>query len=159
MTLLCGDCGENKTADKFHKSDIRKTKPSVCKPCSNARLYAVRAKWSAERWAHEKKLARAPHRVAKLAAYRKTPRYLQTQQAGVERYRKAKPGIQRAHKAVNRALKSGKLVRPNHCEQCPSDTHLDAHHNDYNYPLKVVWLCRKCHSDWHVNNTPIYCEE
>ncbi len=52
----------------------------------------------------------------------------------------------RAHHKVFRAVKSGKLVRPSHCQQC-GNTHsrIEAHHADYSRALDVTWLCRPCH--------------
>lgn len=40
------------------------------------------------------------------------------------------------------------IKRP--CEKCgaPSD---HKHHEDYDRPLDVVWLCRKCHIQLHVD--------
>jgi hypothetical protein len=32
------------------------------------------------------------------------------------------------------------------CENCHEDKPLDKHHPDYSKPLKIEWLCRKCHS-------------
>ena len=26
---------------------------------------------------------------------------------------------------------------------------VEAHHNDYNKPLEIRWLCRNCHREWH----------
>jgi len=61
---------------------------------------------------------------------------------------------QRARSAVKRAIKSGKLTRPNRCENCghyyPPSYKLQAHHEDYNKPLDVVWLCIRCHKREHT---------
>lgn len=48
---------------------------------------------------------------------------------------------------VRDALKSGKLIKSTHCEVCGVENHkLDAHHEDYEKPLEVVWCCRTpCH--------------
>jgi hypothetical protein len=57
---------------------------------------------------------------------------------------------QRAWNAVARALKSGDLVRPNNCERCDMICRPDAHHDDHNKPLVVMWLCSVCHSCRHM---------
>ena len=41
------------------------------------------------------------------------------------------------------------------CEKCSSKVLLEAHHHDYNLPLEVTFLCKQCHEDWHINNTPL----
>jgi len=51
-----------------------------------------------------------------------------------------------AKEAARTAHKQGKLQKPLFCEQCGKDRPLDRHHPDYKKPLKIVWLCRKCHS-------------
>lgn len=53
---------------------------------------------------------------------------------------------------VNYALKCGKIAKTP-CEICGEERAF-AHHDDYGEPLKVRWLCRKCHEEWHKNNTP-----
>jgi hypothetical protein len=58
-----------------------------------------------------------------------------------------------AHSAVQRALKSGRLVRPTACARCGAAdsplrdgrSGLHAHHADYGRPLDVEWLCVTCH--------------
>lgn len=53
-----------------------------------------------------------------------------------------------AHAAVRVALRQGKLRRGK-CEQCGS-LRCDAHHDDYTQPLKIRWLCRRCHQRLHA---------
>src|SRR6266850_1011440 len=47
--------------------------------------------------------------------------------------------------AINRALASGKLVRPNRCSRCKKKCKPEAHHPDYKKKLEVIWLCGPCH--------------
>jgi hypothetical protein len=55
----------------------------------------------------------------------------------------------RAHAAVAYALKIGKLVKPDACEQCGrQDSKLEAAHHDYDKKLDVKWLCVGCHRSW-----------
>ena len=44
------------------------------------------------------------------------------------------------------AYEKGKLHKPLFCERCGCNKALERHHPDYSKPLKVVWVCRKCHS-------------
>jgi ribosomal protein S27AE len=53
-----------------------------------------------------------------------------------------------AHNAVARALKKGLLV-PQPCSKCSSEVTV-AHHEDYDKPLDVVWLCQACHKKRHI---------
>lgn len=54
---------------------------------------------------------------------------------------------QRSHKAVGNAIKNGTLVRLP-CERCGNEKSL-AHHEDYDKPLDVMWLCQPCHKQRH----------
>jgi len=53
-----------------------------------------------------------------------------------------------AHNAVARALKKG-LIVPQPCSRCNSEVTV-AHHEDYDKPLDVVWLCQACHKQRHI---------
>lgn len=51
-----------------------------------------------------------------------------------------------AHKMVSYAVKLGLIKKPEKCEKCLEIyPNLDGHHNDYDKPLEVLWICRKCH--------------
>lgn len=51
---------------------------------------------------------------------------------------------------VNKAIKQGKLTRPKQCFLCErNNLKINAHHNDYDKPLEVEWLCNRCHIRKH----------
>lgn len=56
--------------------------------------------------------------------------------------------IYAAHAIVSRALRTGELT-PKPCEVC-GESRVDAHHDDYDEPLAVRWLCRRHHQQWHA---------
>jgi len=47
------------------------------------------------------------------------------------------------------AVSSGKIIRPSTCSKCGSDSEIEGHHEDYNKPLDVMWLCIPCHGKEH----------
>ena len=51
---------------------------------------------------------------------------------------------------VNHAIASGKLVRPDTCESCKEKKFVEAHHEDYNRPFKIDWVCKECHTQLHT---------
>ncbi len=74
-------------------------------------------------------------------------------------YRGGKRASGRVHDIVELALERGILIRPVLCEcgKAPTfkngRTAIQSHHDDYNKPLEVRWLCQSCHHEWHKNNT------
>ena len=66
-----------------------------------------------------------------------------------KRYRQEHPEREAAYRAVRRALRAGRLAKPPKCQGCGCRTELHAHHEDYEQPLNVVWLCARCHAEHH----------
>ena len=60
---------------------------------------------------------------------------------------KEDPIKKRARNAIAGAIRYGRLSRPP-CEVC-GDTPAQAHHDDYERPLDVRWLCRLHHERVH----------
>lgn len=60
---------------------------------------------------------------------------------------KSNPEKVRAHAAVRRAVKTGKLVKGG-CVDCGMER-VHAHHDDYSKPLEVLWLCPMHHAKRH----------
>lgn len=54
---------------------------------------------------------------------------------------------QKAHSAVAKALRNGELLRLP-CERCGNEKSV-AHHDDYDFPLAITWLCQPCHKQRH----------
>lgn len=53
-----------------------------------------------------------------------------------------------ARSAVLRAIRRGDLVRKP-CEVCGSELRVEGHHDNYDKPLEVRWLCREHHMEEH----------
>lgn len=51
---------------------------------------------------------------------------------------------------ARRAVKDGRLSRPDSCESCGKSCVPQGHHDDYTKPLNVRWLCSQCHSLVHA---------
>lgn len=51
-----------------------------------------------------------------------------------------------AHNAVKKAIKRGRLVRPETCSDCGQKSErIEAHHEDYSRRWDIEWLCQPCH--------------
>lgn len=75
-------------------------------------------------------------------------------------------GQKRAGHLVEKAIKKGIIIPSKVCEVCGAvktfrdgRSGIQAHHDDYNKPLEVRWLCQKCHHEWHKNHKAKEIEE
>jgi len=71
-----------------------------------------------------------------------------------------------AQNLLETAIQQGVIQRKTHCESCGDTgtfkdgrTKIQGHHDDYNKPLDVRWLCQKCHHEWHKKNKPVERKE
>ena len=58
------------------------------------------------------------------------------------------PERRKALGAVGHGIRDGKLFKKS-CMVCGTTTNVQAHHQDYNKPLDVQWLCSKHHCALH----------
>ena len=70
-----------------------------------------------------------------------------------------------AEKIAQRLIARGGIT-PTPCEVCGDDPRgadgrrlVHAHHDDYNYPDRVRFLCQRCHHEWHKHNRAIERKE
>ena len=52
----------------------------------------------------------------------------------------------KAWTSVRLAVLRGELAKPEKCSVCKgTEPRIEAHHEDYDKPLQVIWLCSPCH--------------
>lgn len=145
----------NRRWREAHKEQIKEynNRPEV-KARTKARAAAYRKRYYAEnklmvREAHLKYLASHQEEMKEARArYRQSDSYKSYQKEQREKFRKEI----NARAKVYSSLKNKKLKKEP-CEICGAEA--VAHHDDYNKPLMVRWLCPKHHSEWHAHNEPI----
>ncbi len=76
-------------------------------------------------------------------------------------YRGGELADDKAQGMAEKAIARGILI-PEPCEICGANgvmkdgrNEVQAHHDDYNQPLEVRWLCQAHHHEWHKTNKPI----
>lgn len=132
MRIICIRCDGAKEADDFY----RQTSGSLDKTCKICRCALVRARRKENPKVQEYDRNRGS---------RQAPGYLKA-------WRAKYPKKYKAHSAVNYAIRSGVLTNPGNCVECASDFAVEAHHDDYDFPLTVRWLCAVCHKRWHAEH-------
>lgn len=77
-------------------------------------------------------------------------------------YRGGTTADDHAQNILEQAIENGTVKRQTVCQVCGDSgtfvngrTKIQAHHADYNKPLDVMWLCQKCHYEWHKSNKAI----
>lgn len=133
----CRDCGEKKVLAEFPSHpNMSDGHLNSCKACRSQYMRLRRINES--------------EAFAEIDRARKDdPRRIKQRREWKARYKEKYPEKMRAHAAVGRAVKRGSLiVQP--CEVCGTECDVQAHHEDYEQPLDVRWLCRTHHKEEHA---------
>lgn len=151
----CQKCGESKPrADFYPHPKAADGLLSKCKTCHKRDVRENRALKADKYKEYEKSRAPAPHRVSARSEYQATPEGKEAIRRAKRKFDRERPEQRKANFAVSNAIRDKRLLR-GPCEVCGS-LKVQGHHDDYNKPLDVRWLCVKHHNEWHKNNTPIY---
>jgi len=94
------------------------------------------------------------NRILKIEYYRSYDRERGSRQSKeyLSKYREKYPKKYKSHNMVNNAIRDGRLKKEDSCQNCRSKLYIHAHHDDYNFPLSIRWLCAICHNEWHEKN-------
>ena len=138
-SIPCIKCDVSKPLNYFYDSTIRKSNlTGECKKCVRARVNVSN---------------KQSHRVT----FYSSESGKQLARDKFQRYLSKYASRHAVRIATNLAVLRGELIKSEECEEClDAESRIQAHHDNYNKQLDVRWLCIKCHSTWHHNNTPIY---
>lgn len=128
---LCRVCLEEKPLSDFYAmKNMKSGHMSKCKECFKKEMHAARER--------------------NIEHYREYDRNRGSRMTNddLRKQRALHPHWTRAHNAVNKAVRSGKLIKKP-CEVCGA-FFVHAHHPDYSKPLEVVWLCPLHHRQVHA---------
>lgn len=131
----CFKCGQQKPVDDFYRHpQMGDGRLGKCKECTkrdvSTNYAAKRDRYS--QYEHDRNKSQS--RREKRLQYQRN-------------HRRKFPEKDKARRMVARAVKSGKLLRPNFCGCCGRFGQVQAHHTDYSKPLDVIWVCFVCHRE------------
>lgn len=145
-TYQCKSCERKKSANDFYVSNLTR-----CKECVKASVRANRAAraeyyraYDRKRYRDDPKRKEAARRSAASDAGKRS------RDRATAWSRENEPEKWKARNAVSNAIRDGKLERGTECYFCGGDERLQAHHEDYQHYLDIVWLCASCHGKLHT---------
>lgn len=131
----CFKCKTVKPLSDFYKhSRMADGHVNKCKECNKNDVTANRNKNIEKFRAYDRARAKEPERI-------KASREV------IRAWREEDSRRVLAHSSVARAIRNGSLVRQP-CVRC-GEAKSVAHHEDYDKPLEVMWLCQPCHKQRH----------
>lgn len=153
MSKQCFKCLRELSIDQFYKHKaMADGHLNKCKECAKRDVLEHRAANLNEIREYDRERGRLQHRVeARREYYERTkndPSTIAVQEASNARWKSENPMRRKAHEAVNNAVRDGRLEKLP-CEKCGSEDRVHGHHEDYNKPLEVTWMCPTCHGARH----------
>ena len=160
--IRCSKCEVPKTPEDFSPDSRRRTgRASMCKSC---RAELQRLRYHEDPSADKKKSHEWKRANPEKSREHNREYYLRNAEEckALRRERREQyPERLLAQNELARAIRKGKVIRPDECEECGRHKDvcglLDGHHGDYSKALDVEWLCRSCHNLLHrrMNKTVI----
>ena len=131
----CFKCNTVKPLEEFYKHKMMADGHlNKCKACAKSDVNKHRQDNLEAKREYDRQRSKLAHRMALKARVTKAWR--------AEDLRR-----QQCHSAVRQAIVKGTLTK-SPCERCGEVKSL-AHHEDYDKPVDVMWLCQPCHKQRH----------
>ena len=126
-----------------------------CKTCTRADVMQHREDNIERVREYDRNRPNKQQRSLESQVYQRTPSGKEAHARAGVNYTARYPKKRYAVTSVGNAVRDGKLIRPDSCEVCQTFCTPHGHHDDYDLPLQVRWLCVPCHVAWHLVNTPL----
>lgn len=152
----CNACRRKKDNDKRLANGITKKHQTGLCPCGNKRadysssyciscLSVLSKKWHSQNPLSKEQVERRRERNRSLYHKKKNCDDVEIRNPLSEEQRLIR---NYARNITRRYIKLGKLI-PQSCEICGTNVNIHAHHDDYEKPIDIRWLCRKHHAEHH----------
>lgn len=148
MGKTCFICNKIKELCDFYKhKQMSDGHINKCKDCTKKQAIENRNKNIEYYKKYDNLRAPLPKRVKAREEYRKTEAYKISHDKASKKWVLNNPIKRAAQIKVGNSIRDKKLIKKP-CEKC-GDNKSHAHHSDYKKPLKVKWLCARCHKFKH----------
>ena len=145
LVKTCFKCGRTLPISEFYSHpQMADGHLNKCKECTKDDARKNRKKKIVYYKAYDRKRAMTPKRIEARDRYNKTVQGKESNAKAKEKYRKNNPKKASARMILRRAVLKGQIT-PMPCEVCGKVENVQAHHDNYNKPLDVIWLCPKHH--------------
>ena len=146
--MSCKICGCVFQEENFYKSN-----KSKCKECTKSAVRKNRLEKIDYYRDYERRRSNLPHRVSARNEYAKTESGIEARAKARMKWVSRNSKKRMANVLVGNAVRDGNLKKKFYCESCGiNGERIHGHHCDYDKPLDVMWLCSKCHKEWHKIN-------
>ncbi len=137
MAKKCFKCNVEKDLSEFYKhARMEDGHLGKCKECAKKDALEYREKNIEKIRQYDRDRSKLPHRII-------------ANKLRTKWFRKHNPLKYATHILLSNAVRSGKVKKPNKCQKCGAKSMIHGHHEDYNKPLEVLWLCVVCHKKRH----------
>jgi len=153
--MICKKCKKEKAEDQFYPYC-----PTRCKEC----IISAVSKWiknnpeKAKNYQNKRKKAIALYQSTYYREWyakngrKRSDNYLVI----TENWRKKnKEKVNVSHNFYYYAITKGLIERPLECSCCGRQAKILAHHEDYEKPFEINWLCASCHKKIHIGKLSI----
>jgi len=156
-TKQCFKCNKTLPLNDFYKHPkMADGRVNKCKECNKKDVRENRSLRIDYYREYDKARCNTPSRVLSHAKYAKTPEGIASSKKAKSKWKDNNVIKRAANILVSNYVRNGKLKKSKHCSTCGIESKkIHGHHCDYSKPLDVIWLCPKCHSEWHKHNKSI----
>lgn len=146
---ICRRCNEEKPLSDFYKhTQMKDGHLNICKICVKKRVKIHREENLERIQEYDRRRNSLPHRVKAREEYAQTKAGRKASSRAKRKWARTNKEARAAQVILGSAVRDGRIEKKP-CQICGSTCRIHGHHEDYAYPLDVIWLCPKHHKLIH----------